>query len=742
MFGKVIQFKKTVSEDSQGAELPIEITDQFNSEELDQGLKLAGGSRISHINFGRESYFGLVSDPSEKPANVHISLDPETKVLTRATCSCFRSSTRTYCKHVVSLVRYVLRPNPETGRLRTLGEDFQDSFWYELCWYGFRNFGDSALGFRAQVNHGGEGIRITFSDRGGHEILAFMPGERLVEEFLHEFFDIIRRDIDPTAFRRMYGHKLRDPNVPSLRRRPWQYSETEDEINRRGVKSGRQQVEESIWHRIAKVGFLVSGHPDKVFNFTFLEHKQELTVEAFSEEENVILRLVPPRPQIGTIMSLAEKKGALGSDLLINPSALETGYKIDLTNLSSLCITPVVQNPDPEFFTGGDYLDRTQLENQLYGPYYFFSDFGFFRIHVNSGGLPPEYFSPQRKTVVPPQKITAFLMECANLIRDDPTIFIDENILHRKTVEKYEKVIISHVEFNDDQIKLSINYDFGGFSLSLAEILDAKKKGSRFVVRQDKWIDATSPDFAWIEGLLAGANFEGDVISIGRSEYVRFLAFHDRLEKKFDSSKLKSRFSKLEKLNPESRLPSLTAMKGKLRPYQKNGYAWLWFLYENGFSGLLCDDMGLGKTHQVMGLMTGILQKHKDPAREIRFLVVCPTTVLSHWKDKVMEYCPHLDPYVYHGTDRLVADGFDKHRLIITSYGIALRDTEMLSDHRFELIVLDEIQSVKNKATKTYAAVKTMESKCTIGLTGTPIENSVTRSESPLRHYYSRVSSD
>jgi len=178
-------------------------------------------------------------------------------------------------------------------------------------------------------------------------------------------------------------------------------------------------------------------------------------------------------------------------------------------------------------------------------------------------------------------------------------------------------------------------------------------------------------------------------------------------------------------LKPPGRIPSISLMRGKLRTYQKNGYGWLWFLYENGFSGLLCDDMGLGKTHQIMALMTGIIHRMGKTNNNIKFLVVCPTTVLSHWKDKVMEYSPLLDPYVYHGTDRLFHEGFEDHTLIITSYGIALRDIEMLADYRFELIVLDEIQAVKNKSTKTYAAVKALESVCTVGLTGTPIENSV-----------------
>jgi SNF2 family DNA or RNA helicase len=121
-------------------------------------------------------------------------------------------------------------------------------------------------------------------------------------------------------------------------------------------------------------------------------------------------------------------------------------------------------------------------------------------------------------------------------------------------------------------------------------------------------------------------------------------------------------------------------MKGKLRQYQKNACGWLWFLYENGFSGLLCDDMGLGKTHQVMALMTGILHRFEGRPSEIRFLVICPTTVLSHWKDKVMEFAPHLDPYIYHGTDRSFLDGFEQHRLLILIASFA--DIEMLAGYR------------------------------------------------------------
>lgn len=726
MFGKVIQLKKTVAETSGGGELPAEITRQFKADVLEQGLHLAESSRISHINFGRESYFGLVNETSGKGVNVHVTLDPETKVLTRATCGCFRSSTRTYCHHIVSFVRYILRPDPQTGRLRTLGEDFQDSFWYEISWFGFKNFGDSVLGFRTHVNHGGEGLRIVFADRNQNEILAFMPGERLVEEFLHEFFDIIRRDIDSTLFRRMYGRKLKDPNVPFLRRRPWQLTEAEEEINRRGLKSVRQHLEDSVWHRIAKVGFLAAGRSGGTFNFRFLEHKQELIVEALDESEAVILRLVPPRNLIGAVMEMGEKREAIGNDLPIHPQTLKTGYRIDRMASSSLCITPIIENPDPDADPNDAYLDRTKLEQQLFGTYYFFPDWGFFRIEAHGSGLPAEYFSAQKKVVVPAEKITAFLGECGDALRNEPGIFMDPGLLNRKTIEQYERVAVDAKVSGDEGITLDINYDFGDFRMSFQQIFNARRNRVRFLVNEDKWVDTMSSAFSWMDGLEDQPNIQDNSLTVGRAEYLRFLAMHDRLDKRFASTGTRSWFEDLEMLKPPGRLPALNSMKGKLREYQKNGYGWLWFLYENGFSGLLCDDMGLGKTHQIMALMTGISQRMRKVQPKMRFLVICPTTVLSHWKEKVLEYAPFLDPYVYHGTDRSFEEGFDQHSLIITSYGIALRDIEMLAEFRFELLVLDEIQAVKNPTTKTYAAVKALEAVCTIGLTGTPIENTVT----------------
>ncbi|MGC8603631.1 MAG: DEAD/DEAH box helicase, partial [Desulfomonilaceae bacterium] len=483
------------------------------------------------------------------------------------------------------------------------------------------------------------------------------------------------------------------------------------------------------WHTIAKVGFLVSGRSGGSFNFRFLEFKEELIVEAVDENDSTILRFVPPRSMIGPVISRAEKMGVIGNDLYINPKPLRTGYKIELTDLSEFAVIPVVENPNEDGSLDKQFLDRTELERQLFGTYYLFPDLGFYKISSAPTGLPQEYFSPQKKILIQAERIGDFLDSCGQVLRSEPSIIIDETLLNRETVACYESLAVNHVAISSDDITINIDYKYEGFTISLADILEARSKNQRYIVRGSKWIDIQRPEFAWLDGLEKPSNGLNS-LNLSKTEYLRFLALNDRVEKNYASTTVRELMASLEALKPPTMIPSISAMKGKLRSYQKNGYGWLWFLYQNKFSGLLCDDMGLGKTHQIMGLMTGILSEFGEEPGNARFLVVCPTTVLNHWFDKVMEYAPFLDPYIYHGTDRLFENAFKDHGLIITSYGIALRDREMLAECRFELMVLDEVQSIKNKSTKTYAAIRSLQASCIIGLTGTPIENSVTELKS------------
>src|SRR5207249_11745739 len=73
--------------------------------------------------------------------------------------------------------------------------------------------------------------------------------------------------------------------------------------------------------------------------------------------------------------------------------------------------------------------------------------------------------------------------------------------------------------------------------------------------------------------------------------------------------------------------PALGDLENVLRPYQKQGVAWLQFLRENGFGGILADEMGLGKTLQTLALLRSRRREEADLAGDLPDLVVCPTSL-------------------------------------------------------------------------------------------------------------------
>ncbi|MFK8079839.1 MAG: SNF2-related protein [Granulosicoccus sp.] len=162
-------------------------------------------------------------------------------------------------------------------------------------------------------------------------------------------------------------------------------------------------------------------------------------------------------------------------------------------------------------------------------------------------------------------------------------------------------------------------------------------------------------------------------------------------------------------------------LKAELRDYQLTGMAWLNFLHEAGFCGVLADDMGLGKTVQTLAHLLSLKQKRKlkGPC-----LVVAPTSVLYNWSREAQRFAPALKARVWHGAERHdtpLADG--ESMLVITSYALALRDHALLSGHGFEHLVLDEAQTIKNPSAKVTQALKRMPIEQRICLTGTPLEN-------------------
>lgn len=164
--------------------------------------------------------------------------------------------------------------------------------------------------------------------------------------------------------------------------------------------------------------------------------------------------------------------------------------------------------------------------------------------------------------------------------------------------------------------------------------------------------------------------------------------------------------------------------KGKLRPYQVKGTSWLAFLKKMGLSACLADDMGLGKTIQLIALL---LHDRESRKSLLPTLLICPMSVVGNWQKEIKHFAPSLRSLIHHGPDRFTGKDFvkeaKKYDIVISTYSLACRDEETLSRVKWESIVLDEAQNIKNPIAKHTRAIKKLKATHRVALTGTPVEN-------------------
>ncbi len=167
--------------------------------------------------------------------------------------------------------------------------------------------------------------------------------------------------------------------------------------------------------------------------------------------------------------------------------------------------------------------------------------------------------------------------------------------------------------------------------------------------------------------------------------------------------------------------PPLGDLESVLRPYQKQGVAWLGFLRANSFGGILADEMGLGKTLQTLVFLNSLPKAKSQP-----HLIVCPTSLVFNWVAEVKKFTPGLKVLALSGPDRhALFDQIATSDIVVTSYPLIRRDAEKYRDVEFDTVVLDEAQHIKNRQTQNAQAVKAVKSQHRLVLTGTPMENSV-----------------
>jgi superfamily II DNA or RNA helicase len=182
----------------------------------------------------------------------------------------------------------------------------------------------------------------------------------------------------------------------------------------------------------------------------------------------------------------------------------------------------------------------------------------------------------------------------------------------------------------------------------------------------------------------------------------------------------------LRKLADPNEIESMhpgTALRATLRPYQELGLRWLWLVSQLGLGGCLADDMGLGKTIQVLALLLVLKQQGRGGPH----LLVVPASLLGNWVSEIERFAPSLAVRMIHPSADSDFDPRKKQTIrdsdvVLTTYGGLIRWT-WLQDIAWQVVILDEAQAIKNPQSQQTRAVKKLQARHRLALTGTPVEN-------------------
>jgi superfamily II DNA or RNA helicase len=271
-----------------------------------------------------------------------------------------------------------------------------------------------------------------------------------------------------------------------------------------------------------------------------------------------------------------------------------------------------------------------------------------------------------------------------------------------------------------DWFEVSGGMEFDGKMATFPQLLAALRSGEGYVRLGDGSLGLLPQDWLRRHGLLLAAGEKsGDTLRFkAHQALILDMLLADQPEARTDAGfeTLRRKWRGFDQVSP---IDPPRGFKGVLREYQRSGLGWLKFLRENGLGGVLADDMGLGKTVQALAHLESLRQAGQGAS-----LVVVPRSLLHNWKVEAERFAPKLRVVEHWGMDRSRdIRTFDSVDLVLTTYGTLRADAPFLKDKRFDCVILDEAQSIKNAQSATAKAARLLQGGQRLALSGTPIEN-------------------
>ncbi len=666
-------------------------------------------SVLANFEFHRRG-IGLLpaSGQGQEGSAIYVELSGGERPLRSCTC---KTSRRRTCTHLKELAKGV-KTFQKIYAGRSWNEVFKDTVWHRLARSLFDGSQMPCSDIRVHQNETDHGPEIRVTSSLGHQVARYLDPSPARIRFLE------RTGTAPSANGFVNRAGLLD------RLYLFQATPEERQLNKHAVKTTRQTWEESFWYRLAYHCIRESGDSEQeigegTFHPAVNKATGEFTLTYRFGEEHPIVRLVVPRERVEPVLQLLRESYPEQEDLQIFPIPLKSIFLVTPDTELDMLVRPVIRTMQVKRYAR--YCQN--LGKYRYGSLAYVRELGVMS-ELERPGSERKFRSPKMLRLAR-GKVESFYEEHPEE-ETDGTVVLEEPLRGLEIFKTFDYVEVSAEALERSWYWLSVDYGFGNQSISLEDILKGKKQGLPYLETPRGWIDLSSPVFDELEALRDRIESRGRgskrALRLSPSELLRFRATTGqplRVAGKGDRAAI---LEKLLDLRPSAAFEPHEGLTSKLRPYQVIGVDWLRYLFENRLAGLLCDDMGLGKTHQTMALMTSL--RSFDDIRGT-FLVVCPTSVISHWRNKIREFAPGLEAFVYHGPERDFAEALRVADVVITSYGILRNDQVEFGEVNFPLAVFDEIQHIKNRDTLGYEAAAQLDAEVKIGLTGTPIENSL-----------------
>jgi superfamily II DNA or RNA helicase len=279
---------------------------------------------------------------------------------------------------------------------------------------------------------------------------------------------------------------------------------------------------------------------------------------------------------------------------------------------------------------------------------------------------------------------------------------------------------------SSDWFDLGVYIHIDGRDVPFTKVFTALSQGSSKVLLVDNsYLSLDQPVFEELKRLIdeASAMAEWETgVRISRYQASLWSEFEDLADETVEAQAWRESAKGLLAIDSVESTPVPASVDASLRPYQKEGFDWLAFLWGQRLGGILADDMGLGKTLQALSLIAHA--RAEAPGEP--FLVVAPTSVVSNWLAEAARFVPSLTVRGVSTTRQSLAKLAHGADIVVTSYALFRLGIDNYRALGWSGLVLDEAQFVKNPASKAHEAALSLQVPFKLAITGTPMENSLT----------------